>query len=138
MIDVKREEVVDILDKMEFFQGQRAGRELWNDKPVEVQEMDLESFNRDIRTIRDYIFQLEETRQSGEWISMYDAFADTPYHNQNVLIKCDDGFICSARFLISDSGNNCGFYHKNIGFLQCPQVVAWMPYNEDMRGGKND
>ena len=68
-----------------------------------------------------------------EWISMYDAFADTPYHNQSVLIKCDDGFVCSARFLISDKGNHCGFYHKHVGFLQCPQVVAWMPYNADMR-----
>ena len=68
-----------------------------------------------------------------EWISMYDAFADTPYHNQSVLIKCDDGFVCSARFLLSDKGNHCGFYHKHVGFLQCPQVVAWMPYNADMR-----
>jgi hypothetical protein len=29
--------VFDILDKMELFQGQRAGRELWNDKPKEVE-----------------------------------------------------------------------------------------------------
>ena len=57
---IKRREVVDILDKMQFFQGQRAGRELWNEKPVEVQEMDLDSFNKGIRAVRDYILQLEE------------------------------------------------------------------------------
>ena len=33
--------VMEILDKMNFFQGQRAGRELLNDKPFEVQEEDL-------------------------------------------------------------------------------------------------
>lgn len=69
-----------------------------------------------------------------EWIPVTELDLD---HNQEALIKLDDGFICSAKFLISDSGNNCGFYHKHIGFLQCPQVVAWMPYNAE-RGGKNE
>ena len=133
MIDIKRTEVVDILDKMQFFQGQRAGRELWFDKPVGVQELDLESFNRDIRTIRDYILQLEENTKPIEWIPVTELDLD---HNQEALIKLDDGFICSAKFLISDSGNNCGFYHKHIGFLQCPQVVAWMPYNAERGGNK--
>lgn len=52
---LNREEVLDILDKMEFFGGQRAGRELWNDKPKEVQDEDIRNFNRDIQKIRDYI-----------------------------------------------------------------------------------
>lgn len=69
-----------------------------------------------------------------KWIPVTELDLD---HNQEALIKLDDGFVCSARFLISDSGNNCGFYHKHIGFLQCPQVVAWMPYNAE-RGGKNE
>ena len=55
----ERRNVIDILEKFQFFQGQRAGRELWNDKPKNVQEEDLENFNRDIRTIRDYIWDLE-------------------------------------------------------------------------------
>lgn len=48
-------EVLDILDKWKFFYGQRSGRELWNDKPIDVQNEDIENFNRDIRKIRDYI-----------------------------------------------------------------------------------
>ena len=48
-------EVLDILDKWEFFYGQRSGRELWNDKPIDVQNEDIENFNRDIQKIRDYI-----------------------------------------------------------------------------------
>ena len=47
--------VFDILDKMEFFQGQRAGRELWNDKPKEVQDKDIADFIKDINYIRSYL-----------------------------------------------------------------------------------
>lgn len=47
--------IFDILDKMEFFQGQRAGRELWNDKPKEVQDKDISDFVRDINYIRSYL-----------------------------------------------------------------------------------
>lgn len=47
--------VFDILDKIEFFQGQRAGRELWNDKPKEVQDKDISDFIKDINYIRSYL-----------------------------------------------------------------------------------
>ena len=48
-------EVLEILDKIEFFQGQRAGRELWIDKPEDVQERDLLNFNNYIQKIREYV-----------------------------------------------------------------------------------
>lgn len=44
-----------ILDKFQFFQGQRAGRELWNDKPVEIQNKDIKNFNKDIEFIRNVL-----------------------------------------------------------------------------------
>lgn len=43
---------LDILNKWEFFQGQRAGRELWNYKPKDVQDKDIENFNRDLSFLR--------------------------------------------------------------------------------------
>lgn len=51
----KQNKVFDILDKMEFFQGQRAGRELWNDKSKEVQDKDISDFIKDINYIRSYL-----------------------------------------------------------------------------------
>ena len=51
----KQEKVFDILNKFEFFQGQRAGRELWNDKPKEVQDKDIADFIKDINYIRSYL-----------------------------------------------------------------------------------
>ena len=49
------EKAIEILDKLSFFGGQRAGRELWNDKPREVQDEDIANFNRDIEYLRDII-----------------------------------------------------------------------------------
>ena len=46
---------LEVLDKLSFFGGQRAGRELWNDKPIEVQDEDIASFNRDIEYLKDVI-----------------------------------------------------------------------------------
>lgn len=49
------EEIMDILDKWDFMLGQRAGRELWADKPRHVQDIDLADFKRDLETVRSFI-----------------------------------------------------------------------------------
>lgn len=59
-------EVLDILDKWEFFYGQRAGRELWADKPTEVQDQDIANFNRDIQIVRSALSS-ETMRPKGRW-----------------------------------------------------------------------
>jgi hypothetical protein len=46
---------LDILDKFDFFQGQRAGRELWSEKPFEVQEEDLKNFSMDVELLKDFV-----------------------------------------------------------------------------------
>lgn len=51
--------IMEILDMLQFFGGQRSGRELWADKPTDVQDADIESFNKNINAIRDCIQQLE-------------------------------------------------------------------------------
>lgn len=43
---------VDICDKFDFFQGQRAGRELWSEKPVEIQNKDIEQFSKDVAFLK--------------------------------------------------------------------------------------
>ena len=45
-------QVYDILNKWQFFFGQRAGRELWADKPKAIQDQDIANFNRDIEIVR--------------------------------------------------------------------------------------
>jgi hypothetical protein len=58
MNEMKPEDVMkalDILDKMNFFQGQRAGRELWFEKPFEVQEQDIADFSQGIAFLKNLI-----------------------------------------------------------------------------------
>lgn len=50
-----KEQAIDILERFAMFQGQRAGRELWNDKPFNVQEKDIADFSRDIALLKEYI-----------------------------------------------------------------------------------
>ena len=50
---------LQILEKFEFFGGQRAGRELWNDKPIDVQNKDIEDFVKDIAFLKNLINRLE-------------------------------------------------------------------------------
>lgn len=75
MTDKEIIKALDILDKFDFFQGQRAGRELWNDKPFDVQNKDIENFSKDVAFLKDFINRqkaeiemlLDETnRQKGE------------------------------------------------------------------------
>ena len=54
-MEITKEQAIDILDKFDFFQGQRAGRELWNDKPYEVQEEDIKDFSRNVAELKAYI-----------------------------------------------------------------------------------
>ena len=81
--------VNDILDKWEFFYGQRAGRELWADKPTEVQDEDIANFCRDLGSVRE---ALERTR----WIPCGERLPDT---ETEVLALCRRGgvsFVCPA------------------------------------------
>lgn len=57
---------MEILEKLSFFGGQRAGRELWNDKPRVVQDEDIAAFNRDVQWLRDFIHK----HMNDGWIPM--------------------------------------------------------------------
>lgn len=74
---------IEVLDKLSFFGGQRAGRELWNDKPREVQDEDISSFNRDIEYLRDFI----RKHMNDGWIP--ESETEKPDWRQDMLRKFD-------------------------------------------------
>lgn len=55
-----KEQVIDIINKFDFFYGQRAGRELWSNKPREIQDIDVEKFHRDCTKLLEYVMRTEE------------------------------------------------------------------------------
>ena len=55
MTDTDIIKAFDILDKFEFFGGQRAGRLLWYNKPQDVQNKDIGKFLRDVDFLKCFI-----------------------------------------------------------------------------------
>ncbi|MBR5508990.1 MAG: hypothetical protein IKV59_02945 [Lachnospiraceae bacterium] len=66
-LDIEKSEILDILDKIQFFLGKRECREIWNIKPTDMQEEDLENFNKDIQKIKEYLINVKPIKH-GEWI----------------------------------------------------------------------
>ena len=52
---ITKEQAIDIVEKFEFFQGQRAGRELWASKEYSTQEVDLAKFRQDCYALLEYL-----------------------------------------------------------------------------------
>nr|DAP58850.1 MAG TPA: Protein of unknown function (DUF551) [Caudoviricetes sp.] len=97
---------IGILDKWEFFYGQRAGRELWADKPTEVQNEDIANFCRDLGFVRE---SLERTR----WIPCSER-----------LPAIGEGVLVYSR----NSGMSVDYYDRGLfGFVD---VTHWMPLPE--------
>lgn len=62
-MELNREQAIEILERFDFFQGQRSGRELWNSKPFEVQDQDIANFSRDVALLKNYINELTQANE---------------------------------------------------------------------------
>jgi hypothetical protein len=80
------ERALDILDKWEFFYGQRAGRELWSDKPVEVQNKDIADFSRDIALVRSQLREKAERDKGCEYCNSLISYKGHPYREDGEII----------------------------------------------------
>ena len=104
---------IEILNKLSFFGGQRAGRELWNEKPRKIQDEDIASFNRDIEYLKGIIRKC----MNDGWI---------PIDEDN--IPDHEVLVCNryAEELIGYIGKDeSGFYCESDGEV-VGYVTAWM------------
>ena len=115
----REEKAFDILDKWEFFFGQRAGRELWADKPTDIQNQDIADFNRDVQLVRSAL------KEQPRWISVEERLPGT----QNVLIT--NGEFVKCGFRRPDGVWKYGAEeHMRWDRLSCHTVTHWMPLPE--------
>lgn len=84
------EKALDILDRMDFFQGQRAGRELWNDKPYEVQEEDIKGFSRDVAELKAYIADVVPKSEVDEIVRQWKEEANCWQNNYITELRDDE------------------------------------------------
>lgn len=134
----------DILEKLSFFCGQRAGRELWNDKPREVQDEDIASFNKDMDFLWTIINALNSKNDG--WIPVEDA-EHTPENESYVLVSFSNFSLPDiARYEKNDEGGTYYPGDDDDSYLKYGLFVnAWMPlpelYREDIKtneGSEND
>lgn len=116
----EKQKVLDILNKFSFILGQRAGRELWFDKPEKVQDEDLSNFNEDIEHIKHYI---KNTSQF-VWHKVVDE--EYPDSTDNVIIaykvKGEDETYVGTAFCVGNQwfGAQC--------LYATPEVIAWAEF----------
>ena len=112
-MELNAEQIKDILDKMDFFQGQRAGRELWNDKPFEVQEQDIANFSRDIYSIKEYINsqeqRIKELQNCVEYLSSADELVTAKDNRIKELTEENESW---QKTLITEKENASKAYYN--------------------------
>lgn len=119
----------DILEKLSFFYGQRAGRELWNDKPRKVQDEDIASFNRDIDFLRTIINDLNSKRCG--WIPVEERL---PNEEEFKEAYCRNKYAAEFVVMIEGATRPTTLYYKNGSWFDEERnyynVVAWQPLPE--------
>lgn len=124
---IEKEQALEIIDKRDFF-NDRAGRELWNDKPKEIQDEDIRNAHEDYEALKEYILNQPKV---GEWIPVEEerepscsctcltwVKAKTTYNQYEkcVLANYYDGFFDVFPY-IDDEPNEV-------------QILAWQPLPE--------
>lgn len=77
MNDNEFAKAIDLCEKLGFFGGQRAGRELWFEKPVDVQDRDIKQFVEDVAFLKDFI-----NRQKAEIERLIDLASELTEYNE--------------------------------------------------------
>lgn len=123
------EKILEILDKLQFFGGQRAGRELWNDKQREVQDEDIKSFNQDIESVRDFIRKCINGKDNNVpakdgWIPVEERMPE------------DGTYLCTfTGDLVGQEEPFTGMCGIENGIWDEPDcVIAWQPLPEPYEG----
>lgn len=114
---------MEILEKLSFFGGQRAGRELWNDKPRVVQDEDIAAFNRDVQWLREFI----RKHMNDGWIPVNRGF---PKEAGTYIVSAFDGEKNRVTFA---KWQNRYKRFDMTGARSYWKVVAWCPLPEPYR-----
>lgn len=123
----------EVLDKLQFFGGQRAGRELWNNKPRKVQNEDIASFNRDI----EYLKEIIRKYMNDDWIPVEERLPEV-FGKYWATIRYDDGRISEPIVVdfrgvrqkyVVDTPNGREYETWGIdSAFHGSRVIAWRPY----------
>lgn len=106
----REEKVFDILDKWEFFLGQRAGRELWAGKPKAVQDQDIADFNRDMKIVRAALRPVSRDQVERIWFREPYTRLETRQGDDGSIVysAVNTCMACGSETPIGNFCHNCG------------------------------
>lgn len=130
-MELNKEQAIDILEKFDFFQGQRAGRELWNDKPFDVQEQDIAKFSQDVASLKNYIKELTEEnkklkddydKNDAEWREIY-ADSQSKWEKAYEKLEVENQRLCQNNLVFAQGVEKVAANYYNLG---CADTVRKM------------
>ena len=145
---ITKRKALELLDKLQFFGGQRAGRELWNEKPTEVQEKDIASFNYDVEVLKEYVraqsggLSIKYNEETGEW-DTYECYMSVDCQTEEdykYLVECvekqegkkpveiDDGWDMTSLACPRCNNSVINYYNRKIKpphCMMCGQKLLW-------------
>lgn len=137
----EKNKALEILDKLSFFGGQRAGRELWNDKPREVQDKDIADFNRDIEFLRNIICKHMADDPDG-WVPVEERLPTMEeYQKNDGLFILNDGNRRYAGYF--DVYTERFYYYRHLTAYRAElyeddKVIAWCSLPEPYQPERSD
>lgn len=105
-------EIIDILDKWQFFLGRRAGRELWVDKPTKIQEEDLTNFNRDLETVRSFVNLLRTNLHLGDLPTCDSCEYLNVINNNEIYGVCEKTGVIFKPFELDTRAHYCTCFRR--------------------------
>lgn len=130
MID--KQQALEIIDKRDFF-NDRAGRELWNDKPIAIQDEDIRNAHKEYEQLKEYVLNQPKV---GEWIPVEERLPNEEEFEKNY---CRNHW--GAEFIVMIKGANRPtslYYKEGVWFDDDNNdydVLAWMPLPEQYSSG---
>lgn len=126
MID--KEQALEIIDKRNFF-NDRAGRELWNDKPKEIQDEDIRNAHKEYEQLKEYVLNQPKV---DNWIPVEERLPEEAGVYRVTCLYADKVYRVKDDLFYSD--RNWGYDDRNLN----RKVIAWKPIEEPYEVKENE
>ena len=123
---IDKQQALEIIDKRDFF-NDRAGRELWNDKPKEIQDEDIRNAHEEYEQLKEYVLNQPKV---GEWIPIKE---NEPSCNGQYLmfVRIYNKYGSEDKYIVADYYDGLFDVYPYIEVENCEvEVLAWQPLPE--------
>ena len=130
MID--KQQALEIIDKRDFF-NDRAGRELWNDKPKEIQDEDIRNAHEEYEQLKEYVLNQPKV---GEWIPVEERLPEEKKFYEEIMRSplCLVTVLSDDELMIGIDRTVNGVWTLEETFDKS-KIIAWLPLPEPYSSG---